>query len=185
MKFWTTICCFMLSLSLLAQRTEPNEAGTLEYLEEIILKKSTVLPIMLPTGFPVDSLISYSKKYIGTPYRYGGRTEKGFDCSGFVMHVYNQFGIQLPPSSRTQVNIGSPVPIDSVQKGDLLFFKGRNLKNATIGHVAIVVDIEPETRDVLMIHSTTRGGLRLDWLFKEDYYRRRYVTSRRLSVERQ
>lgn len=185
MKFWTMLCFVLLSFTVLAQHTEPKQAGVLEYLDEIILRKSASPLILLPGGIPVDSLISYSKKYIGTPYRYGGRTDKGFDCSSFVMHVYNQFGIKLPPSSRTQVNVGNPVPIDSVRKGDLLFFKGRNLKSATIGHVAIVVDVEPETRDVLMIHSTTRGGLRLDWLFKEDYYRRRYVTSRRLSVERQ
>jgi cell wall-associated NlpC family hydrolase len=130
---------------------------------------------------PIDSLINYSRKFIGTPYRYGGRTEKGFDCSGFVYHVYKQFGIELPPSSRTQVHVGSPVSIDSVKKGDLLFFKGRNIKSAQIGHVAIVIDVS-DTNDVQMIHST-RHGLKEEWLSQEEYYKKRYVTSRRLEFD--
>ncbi|MBS4061264.1 MAG: C40 family peptidase [Bacteroidetes bacterium] len=130
---------------------------------------------------PIDSLINYSRKFIGTPYRYGGKTEKGFDCSGFVYHVYKQFGIELPPSSRTQVEIGSPVAIDSVRKGDLLFFKGRNIKSSQIGHVAIVIDVS-DTNDVQIIHST-RHGLKAEWLSQEEYFKKRYVTSRRLEFD--
>lgn len=130
---------------------------------------------------PIDSLINYSRKFIGTPYRYGGKTEKGFDCSGFVYHVYKQFGIILPPSSRTQVEVGSPVAIDSVRKGDLLFFKGRNIKSTQIGHVAIVIDVS-DTNDVQMIHST-RHGLKAEWLSQEEYYKKRYITSRRLEFD--
>ncbi|MDP3443195.1 MAG: NlpC/P60 family protein, partial [Ignavibacteria bacterium] len=64
---------------------------------------------------PIDSLINYTKKFIGTPYRYGGRSEKGFDCSGFVYYVFKNFGLELPPSSRSQVNVGLPVAKDSMQ----------------------------------------------------------------------
>jgi hypothetical protein len=129
---------------------------------------------------PVDTLLKYSMKYLGTPYRYGGRTEKGFDCSGFVYYVYKKFGIELPQSSRTQVAVGAPVSLDSVKRGDLLFFRGRNLNSPQIGHVAIVVDVSQDSTDVQMIHST-RQGLKLDWLRQQEYYQRRYVTSRRLS----
>lgn len=161
---------------------QPDTLQMLRYLEE---PQNTFEPVRndlvyLPNGLPLDSLISYSHSYLGTRYRYGGRTPQGFDCSGFVKHVYGKFGLELPPSSRTQALVGEPVPVESVRKGDLIFFKGRNPKSKFIGHVGIVVDVEPGSNDILFIHSATHGGLRLDWLNKEDYYRKRFVTTRRL-----
>ncbi|HMM10960.1 MAG TPA: C40 family peptidase [Bacteroidales bacterium] len=163
----------------------PDTLQILRYLEEPV---GLIQPVrndvvLLPNGLPLDSLINYSRSYIGTPYRYGGRTTNGFDCSGFVKHVYGKFGLELPPSSRTQATVGEAVPLESVRKGDLIFFKGRNSRSKYIGHVGIVVDVEPESNDILFIHSSTHGGLRLDWLNKEDYYRKRFVTTRRLVAE--
>ena len=129
----------------------------------------------------IDSLIGFSKKFIGTPYRYGGRSPKGFDCSGFVGYVFKQFGVTLPPSSRTQALIGEKVARDSIQKGDLVFFKGRSSKSNSIGHVALVVAVS-DTNDIQFIHST-RHGLRLDWLSEEPYYKKRFMASRRLVSE--
>lgn len=128
----------------------------------------------------VDSIISFSKKFIGTPYRYGGRTPKGFDCSGFVGYVFKHFGIELPPSSRSQALIGEKIPRDSIQRGDLVFFKGRSSKSNNIGHVALVVAVS-DTNDIQFIHST-RHGLRLDWLSQEPYYKKRFMASRRLRL---
>ncbi len=125
----------------------------------------------------VDQLVDYSLSFVGLPYRFGGTTEKGFDCSGFTRYIFEKQGIELPRTSREQVLVGKPVSLDSVQKGDLLFFKGRNAKNPTIGHVAMVIDVA-ENKDVKMIHST-RHGLRTNWLSEEPYYRKRYVTARR------
>lgn len=130
---------------------------------------------------PIDSLINYSLSFIGTPYRMGGGSTKGFDCSGFVSYLYNKYGLQLPRSSREQALIGQQVDLKSVQKGDLIFFKGRNIKSSYIGHVALVIEVSSDTNDVKMIHST-RHGLRTDWLSKEPYYKNRYVTSRRLEI---
>lgn len=141
--------------------------------------QDTVQVVMMPAVFPVDSLIAFSKKFVGTPYRYGGRTEKGFDCSGFMYYIFRQYGMELPPSSRSQVNVGSPIAIDSVRKGDLMFFKGRNIKSSSIGHVALVIDVSENNKDVQIIHST-RHGLKIDWLTEEPYFRKRFVASRRV-----
>jgi len=164
---------------------QPDTLQVLRYLEQPLNTFEPVRNDMvhLPNGLPLDSLISYSHSYLGTRYRYGGRTPQGFDCSGFVKHVYGRFGLELPPSSRTQALVGEPVPLGAVRKGDLIFFKGRNQRSKYIGHVGIVVDVEPETNDILFIHSSTHGGLRLDWLNKEDYYRKRFVTTRRPFTE--
>ncbi|PKP46835.1 MAG: hypothetical protein CVT92_17330 [Bacteroidetes bacterium HGW-Bacteroidetes-1] len=148
--------------------------------DTISIDSATCLQSFDPV-FPIDSLINFSRKYIGTPYKYGGVTEKGFDCSGFVQHVFKQFGLELPHSSRAQVNIGSPVKIDSVRKGDLLFFKGRNIKSSQIGHVAIVADVS-DTNDVQIIHST-RHGLKAEWLSQEEYFKKRFIASRRIDFE--
>ena len=129
----------------------------------------------------IDSLIGFSKKFLGTPYRYGGRSPKGFDCSGFVGYVFKQFGVVLPPSSRSQALVGEKVSRDSIQKGDLVFFKGRSSKSNSIGHVALVVAVS-DTNDIQFIHST-RHGLRLDWLSEEPYYKNRFMASRRLVTE--
>jgi len=126
----------------------------------------------------LDSLLKFSFNYLGTPYRYGGKTANGFDCSGFVSYVFGHFGVQLPHSSREQQNFGFELPIDSVQKGDLLFFKGRNLQSNQTGHVSIVVDVSPE-RGIEIIHST-KAGLRLDWLSQATYFKRRFIGARRI-----
>ncbi|GAB1419144.1 hypothetical protein MASR2M12_19090 [Bacteroidales bacterium] len=125
----------------------------------------------------IDQLIDYSLSFVGLPYRFGGTTERGFDCSGFTRYIFEKQGVDLPRSSREQVMVGKQVSLDSVQKGDLLFFKGRNARNPSIGHVAMVIDVA-ENKDVKMIHST-RHGLRTNWLSEEPYYRKRYVTARR------
>jgi cell wall-associated NlpC family hydrolase len=142
------------------------------------IQNDTLVLNAFMTRMAIDSIIEYSKRFIGTPYRYGGRTEKGFDCSGFMYHVFKQYGFELPLSSRSQFTQGTPVQMDSIRKGDLIFFKGRNIKNAAIGHVALVVDVS-EKNDVQIIHST-RHGLRIHWLSEEPYFIRRLVASRRI-----
>lgn len=163
----------------------PDTLQVLRYLEEPLKSIQPVRNdvVYLPNGLPLDSLINYSFSYLGTPYRYGGRTARGFDCSGFVRHIYSKFGFELPPSSRAQALVGEPVTLESVRKGDLIFFKGRNPRSKSIGHVGIVVEVKAESNDILFIHSSTHGGLRLDWLNKEEYYRKRFVTTRRLVAE--
>ncbi len=142
------------------------------------VKNDTLLLRAFRTQMAIDSIIEYSKRFIGTPYRYGGRTEKGFDCSGFMQYVFGQYGFELPMSSSSQFNHGTPVQMDSIRKGDLIFFKGRNIKNSNIGHVALVVDVS-DKNDVQIIHST-RHGLRIHWLSEEPYFTRRLVAYRRI-----
>ncbi len=137
------------------------------------LKNSVSAPLT-----DIDSLLRFSFNYLGTPYRYGGNSVKGFDCSGFVSYVYRHFGFELPHSSREQQRLGFALPIDSVQKGDLLFFKGRNLQNGATGHVSIVVDVSHD-KGIQMIHST-KSGLRLDWLSEAPYYKKRFIAARRI-----
>lgn len=68
------------------------------------------------------SIVERAKKYIGTPYVWGGTTPSGFDCSGFVQYVYREAGgVELTRTTYTQINEGTGIGRDSLQPGDLVF----------------------------------------------------------------
>ncbi len=77
-----------------------------------------------------ENILAYAKNFIGVPYRYGGSSPSGFDCSGFVKYVYSYFGVSLPRTSYSQMSSGYAVSTSDLQLGDLLFFSGG-------GHVGI------------------------------------------------
>ncbi len=95
----------------------------------------------------VDSVLQTAFSQVGRLYRYGGNTpETGFDCSGFVRWVYDQYDVDLPRTSRTMLGVGTPVARDELRPGDLVFF-GRK----RVSHVGIY------TGDDKFIHSPSRG----------------------------
>ncbi len=70
------------------------------------------------------SVFAVAQQYLGVPYVYGGATPAGFDCSGLVMYVYAQFGINLPHSSSAQGAAGTQISIDQAVPGDLVVMPG-------------------------------------------------------------
>ena len=96
--------------------------------------------------------VGIAMQYLGTPYVWGGASPGGFDCSGFVMYVYAQLGVSLPHNAAMQYNtVGSYVPRDQLEPGDLVFFDG-------LGHVGMYIGggqfiHAPHTGDVVKISS--------------------------------
>jgi cell wall-associated NlpC family hydrolase len=98
-------------------------------------------------------VVGIAMQYLGVPYRWGGASPSGFDCSGFTMYVYAQVGVSLPHNAAAQYGYGSPVSRSELQPGDLVFFDG-------LGHVGIYVGggnfiHAPHTGDVVKISSMT------------------------------
>lgn len=124
------------------------------------------------TRVATQRVLQIAHRYLGHPYRYGGSSSRGFDCSGFVLHVYRSAGIHLPHSSRAQAAVGKPVPRNQLQPGDLVFFRTRGRH---ISHVGIYIG------NGKFIHaSSARGRVRIDSLDK-GYYKQRYAGARRVS----
>ena len=69
-----------------------------------------------------QQVVDYAKRFIGTPYVYGGSTPSGFDCSGFVKYVYSQFGVNLNRIAADQAKNGYAVATADMIPGDIICF---------------------------------------------------------------
>ncbi|MDO9107082.1 MAG: C40 family peptidase [Methylovulum sp.] len=117
-------------------------------------------------------LVSYALSLQGAPYRYGKETpEEGFDCSGFVRHVYKKQGITLPRTAKDMALALSPIPKNAVHSGDLLFF---NIDGRPFSHVGIYVN-----NDSFIHAPSQRTGRVLVSSLKNDYWHKRYIGARR------
>ena len=126
-----------------------------------------------------DELVSYATTFLNTPYRSGGTTPQGFDCSGYVQYVYRKFGYPLPRTVHDQIKQGLNVNNNKLNKGDLVFFKGRDKTSKTAGHVGIVVQPgKKKNGQFLFIHASNRGVVIDD--SRQNYYEARYIRAKRI-----
>lgn len=119
------------------------------------------------------ALLKEADKWLGTKYRYGGDSKKGVDCSGLTMRVYDDaLGIKIPRNSAKQQEYCETIRKEDLVEGDLIFFStGRK---GSIGHVGLYIG------NGKMIHSSSSKGVIISSL-TEDYYRRTYHSSGRVS----
>lgn len=131
----------------------------------------------------VDSLVAevlnYAKSFLGSPYRYAGKSKAGFDCSGFVSTVYKKFGVQLDPSSYGMEGSGRSIPRDQIKPGDILFFVNTQRRRRGVGHVGLAFEVK--NGDVIFIHSAVNGGVRFDYLSSK-YYNAHYYKAERIPL---
>lgn len=91
-------------------------------------------PVLVPAPTPGDRLLGLAGQFVGAPYRYGGSTPDGFDCSGLVVRAHELAGIVVPRTALEQHAVAQPVPEAALQPGDLVFFAS---PRGPVDHVGI------------------------------------------------
>jgi cell wall-associated NlpC family hydrolase len=117
-------------------------------------------------------LTSSAMRFLGVPYVFGGTTAAGFDCSGFVQHVFAMLGIDLPRTADAQYDVGRPAT-GGPRAGDLVFFD----TYGGVSHVGIYLGKGQ------FVHASSSHGVMVSHL-SDSYWAARYVGAKRLIASR-
>lgn len=123
-----------------------------------------------------EFLLKEAETYIGTPYRYGGTTRNGIDCSAFVRSVFETFNMNLPRVSADQAKEGQRISTDEAREGDLVFFATRG--GGRVSHVGIVHG-RNENGVLTFIHSSTSQGVIITPI-TDSYWGKRFLYAKRV-----
>lgn len=113
-------------------------------------------------------ILSSVKSYLGTPYKYGGMSRKGIDCSALMYLSFNQGGIELPRSAKDQSKVGKSINIGRARPGDLVFFKFRQ-KGEKSWHSGIIVSVEKNK--IKFVHASSSKGVIESDLYADYYFK--------------
>lgn len=125
----------------------------------------------------VDAVIRTARAYTGTPYKWGGTTRSGIDCSGLTGNAFNAIKLNLPRTADAQALVGEKVKLADLKPGDLVFFATGKRKRE-ITHVGIVTAVKSKD-NIKFIHASTSLGVVETDLFS-DYYKKRFRLARRV-----
>jgi murein DD-endopeptidase len=129
------------------------------------LPESAELPALLH-----QPVLDIATTELGTPYRYGGSTPRGFDCSGLVYYAYYKAGIRVPRSTMAQYRHARPVALNNLQPGDLVFFRNAY---RSVSHVGIYAG------NGRFIHAPSRGRVVSYDSLDDPYWKKRLVAAGR------
>lgn len=121
-------------------------------------------------------LIDVACKQLKTPYKWGGNSPRGFDCSGFTCYCYSQLGVKIPRTAIEQSVVGRKIRAKKAKAGDLIFFKGSDKKQKKVAHVGIVVS--GRKKNIKFIHAASKGVMMSQ--LSEEYFNKRFKTIRRI-----
>ena len=117
-----------------------------------------------------SKLIGFLEKWYGIPYKYGGVTKSGIDCSAFSALMMSEvFSLTIPRTCREQYGLGKKIKMAQLSRGDLVFFN----TTSGISHVGVYLGHDK------FAHASTSNGIMISDL-KEAYFKRRYVGSTRI-----
>ena len=127
----------------------------------------------VPTG-PVEvTLAAAADTWVGVPYRYGGTSRSGVDCSALAAHLLDEVGVSLPRSVSEQRGVGRSVAVGEVEAGDLVFFR---LDSSRVNHVGVALD------PGRFVHASRSRGVAIDRL-DDAYFGARVAETRRVLAD--
>jgi cell wall-associated NlpC family hydrolase len=126
----------------------------------------------------VTKIIQTARSYMGTPYKWGGTSRSGLDCSGLLLISFRSAEIDIPRTSLDQSKMGKEVSLYELKPGDLVFFAAKKHNRRKITHVGLVTDVHGK-HNVQFIHASTKLGVVENNIYT-DYYRHIFVKARRV-----
>lgn len=129
-----------------------------------------------------NNIADYARGFMGTPYVWGAKGPRAFDCSGFTGYVFKNFGVNIGSHSRAQATYGKQVDIADAKVGDLMFFS-RPKGGKTVGHVGMVVDVDRDNGTLKFIHASSRKGVVVQQFPDNGHYNKRFLQIRRVIDE--
>ncbi len=121
-----------------------------------------------------EKIVRKAQSKLDKPYKSGGTTDSGYDCSGFVFSIFSAFDIVVPRSSIEMAKFGTRLKVKDAKKGDLVLFKNNSKQ---INHVGIIVDVSDD--EIKFIHAASRGGVIISTT-SESYYNQNIVQINRV-----
>ena len=135
-----------------------------------LLAGCSTVPVAPVGGGVRGEVVRTAYDMLGAPYRYGGDTPRGFDCSGLVYYSYRRAGVRVPRTTERQFWDTRAVALRYLRPGDLLFFR---LKGRRISHVGIYIG------DSKFIHAPDYGQSVSISSLRNPYWRRHFVRAGR------
>ena len=152
--------------------TKADESGStvsIESLDALRIKYAILLDLPVETTFN-SKMLEFIEEWYGTPYRFGGTTKKGIDCSAFVNFFMSAvYGLSVPRNSREQYSASKRIKKKQLDEGDLVFFSTRG----GISHVGVYIGHNK------FAHASTSNGVMISDL-DEEYFARHYAGSGRI-----
>lgn len=166
---FSTLCCCFLLASCGASRKMAAKKTVVTSNEHV--PATTFKTLAEPLDINSSELIAYANKYLGAPYKYGGTTPRGFDCSGFVYYVLMHFGVKPPRVTYQYEHVGKTIKVKHALPGDIILFTGTSGKK--IGHMGIITKVKQGTITFIHASSPRSGGVIISSL--EGYWEEHFV----------